>query len=40
MREASRLNPESWRTEQQARTALTGLEAAYARLVEQLRQQR
>jgi hypothetical protein len=39
MREVSRLNPESWQTEQEARTALAGLESAYTRLAEQLRQQ-
>lgn len=39
LREAGRLNPESWKTEEQARAGIAGFDEAYARLAEQLRRQ-
>lgn len=39
-REAERLNPETWRTAEEARDAMAAFEAAYARLAERLRRER
>jgi hypothetical protein len=38
LRDAVRLNPETWTTDDQAREGVAGFEAAYSRLAEQLRQ--
>ena len=39
-RDAQRLNPETWQTDEQATQALAAFEEVYARLAEQLRRQR